>query len=50
MRSIFEAFSYFENKVKISFAVRFAVDMTVSIIIASPFFIISRLGVRLMQI
>lgn len=33
MRSIFEAFSHFENKVKISFAVRFAVDMTVSIII-----------------
>ena len=30
MRSIFEAFSHFENKVKISFAVRFAVDMMVS--------------------
>lgn len=32
MRSIFEAFSHFENKVKISFAVRFAVDIMVSII------------------
>ena len=29
MRSIFEAFSHFENKVKISFALRFAADMMV---------------------
>ena len=38
MRSIFEAFSHFENKVKISFAVRFAVDMMVSIIYSQSFF------------
>lgn len=38
MRSIFEAFSHFENKVKISFAVRFAVDMTISIYYSQSFF------------